>query len=108
MAINKFQMSRLTFALSARVAHIVVPSIYLNIVFAQTIGPIKLKFHVKTPYDKSAKIYTRKFGHMTKMASTPIYGKNLLKIFFSRTKKASDLETWYVALGMWGPPSLFK
>ena len=29
MAINKFQRSRLTFALSAKVAHIVVPSIYL-------------------------------------------------------------------------------
>ena len=28
MAINKFQRSRLTFALSAKVAHIVVPSIY--------------------------------------------------------------------------------
>ena len=42
-------------------------------------GPIGLKFHVKTPYDKSAKIYTKYFGHMTKMAATPIYGKNLLK-----------------------------
>ena len=28
MAINKFQRSRLTFALSAKAAHIVVPSIY--------------------------------------------------------------------------------
>ena len=28
------------------------PSIYYNIVFSQTIGPIELKFHVKTPYDK--------------------------------------------------------
>ena len=25
-------------------------------------------------------------GHMTKMAATPIYGKNPLKIFFSRTR----------------------
>ena len=32
---------------------------------------------------------------MTKMATTPIYGKNPLKIFF-----AGDLGTWYVALGM--------
>ena len=103
MAINKFQKSRLTFALSAKVAHIVVPSIYQNIVSSQTIGPIKLKFHMKTPYDKSAKIYTKYFGHMTKMAATPIYGKNLLQ-----NQKASDLETWYVVLGMWGLPSLFK
>ena len=77
MAINKFQRSRLTFALSAKVAHIVVPPIYLNIVISQTIDPIELKFHMKTCYDKLAKIYTKYFGHMTKMAATPIYGKNL-------------------------------
>ena len=47
---NKFQRSRLTFDLSAYVAHIGVLSIYLNIVFSQTIGPIELKFHVKAPY----------------------------------------------------------
>ena len=57
--INKFQRSGLTFALSAKVAHIVVPSIYYNLVFSQTIGPIELKFHEKTPYDKLAKIYTK-------------------------------------------------
>ena len=56
MVINKFQRSRLTFALSAKVAHNVVQSIYLNIVFSKTIGPIELQFHVKTPYDKLAKI----------------------------------------------------
>ena len=92
MAINKFQRSRLTFALSAKVAHIVFPSIYLNIVFSQTIDPIELKFHVKTPYDKLAKIYTKYFGHMKKMAATPIYGKNLLKIFFSRTSRQVTLR----------------
>ena len=92
MAINEFQRSRLTFALSAKVAHILVPSIYVNIVFSQTVGPIELKFHVKTPYDKSAKIYTKHFGHMTKMAATPIYGKNLLKIFFSRTSRPVTLR----------------
>ena len=54
MAINKFQRSRLTFALSAKVAHIVVPTIYKNL----AIGPIELKFYVKTLYDKLAKIYT--------------------------------------------------
>ena len=40
-----------------------------------------------TPYDKLAKIYAKYFGHMTKMAATPIYGKNHLKIFFSRTRR---------------------
>ena len=29
------------------------------------------------PYDWLAKIYTNCYGHMTKMATMPIYGKNL-------------------------------
>ena len=91
MAINKFQRSRLTFALSAKVAHFVVQSIYSNLVFSQTIGPIEFKFHVKTPYDKIAKIYSKHLGHMTKMAAMPIYGKNPLKIFFSRTRRPMTL-----------------
>ena len=68
------------------VTHIVFPSIYSNLIFSQTIGPIEFKFHVKAPYDKLAKIYTKHFGHMTKMAATPKYGKNPLKIF-SRTRR---------------------
>ena len=31
------------------------------------------------------KIYLHDAGHMTKMATMPIYGKNPSKIFFSRT-----------------------
>ena len=58
MAIYKFQRSRLTFDLSALVAHIGVTSIYQNIVFSQTIGPIELKFHVKTPYDNFKAAYS--------------------------------------------------
>ena len=105
MALNKFQRSRLTFALSAKVAHTVVQSIYYILVFSQNIGPIELKFHVKTPYDKIAigpielkfhvktpydkiaKFYSKHIGHMAKMAATPIYGKNHLKIFFSRSRR---------------------
>ena len=90
MAINKFQRSRLTFDFSAKVTHIGVPSIYLNIVYSQTIGPIDLKFHVMTPYAKLAKIYKKYFGHMTKMTAMPIYGKTALKIF-SRTRKPVTL-----------------
>ena len=80
----------------------------LNKVFSQTIGPIELKFHVRTPYDKLAKIYTKYFGHMTKMAATPIYGKKPFKNLLFQNQKAGDLGTWYVALGMCGLPSLFK
>ena len=38
---------------------------------------------MKTPYDKLAKIYTKCTGHMTKMATTPIYGKNPLNAVFN-------------------------
>ena len=34
---------------------------------------------MNTPYDKLAEMYAEYIGHMTKMASTPIYGKNPLK-----------------------------
>ena len=47
---------------------------------------------MKTSYDKLAKIYAKYFGHMTKMAATPIYGKNHLKIFFSRTRRPMTLD----------------
>ena len=57
---------------------------------------------MKTPYDKLTKIYTKCLSHMTKMTATPIYGKIPLKSFSPETK-ASDLGTWYVALGVWGP-----
>ena len=98
MAINKFQRSRMMFALSAKVAHIV----------SQHTGPIEFKFHMKTPYDKLAKIFTKYDGHMTKMAATAIYGKKTFKNLLLQKQKASDLETWYVASGMWGLPSMFK
>ena len=83
MAINKLQRSRLTFDLSTQVANIGVPSIYDKIVFSETTGSIELKFHMKISYDtcKLGKIYTKCFGHMTKVATTPI-----LKILFSGTR----------------------
>ena len=52
---------------------------------------VELKFHVKTPYAKLAKSYTKYFGHMTKMTSMPIYGKNPLKNLFSRTRRQVTL-----------------
>ena len=40
---------------------------------------------------KLAKIYANCYGHMTKMADMPIYGKNPLKVFLSRTKGLMSL-----------------
>ena len=36
--------------------------------------------------------YSNGPGHMTKMASMPIYGKNLKKIFFSGAKRPMTLK----------------
>ena len=45
-----------------------------------------IKFYMKTPYYKLAKIYTNCSGHMTKIATMPTYVNNPLKIF-SRTRR---------------------
>ena len=108
MAINKFQRSRLTFNFSAKVAHIGVPSTHHNIVSSEITRPFELKFHMNTPYDRLAKINTNCTGHMTKMATTPIYGKKLFKCLLLWNQKANGLGTWYVALGMWALPDLHK
>ena len=57
----------------------------LNIFFSETAWPIKAKFYVEPPWLGGTKFCSRHLGHMTKMAATPIYGKNPSKIFFSRT-----------------------
>ena len=52
-----------------------------------------------TPSDWLAKSYSNCYGHMTDMATIPIYGKNSLNLFFSDTKRPLA-----VGLGMkyWG------
>ena len=91
MAIKKFQRSRLTFNFLAKVAHIGVPSTHQNIVSSETTRPFELKFHMKTPYDRLATIFTNCTGHMTKMATRPICGKNPLNVFFSGIKRPMAL-----------------
>ena len=44
-----------------------------------------------TPYYWLAKTCTNCYGHMTNMATMPIYGKNVLNLFFSGTKRQSAL-----------------
>ena len=108
MAINKFQISRLTFNFSAKVAHIGIPSTHKNIVSSETTRPIVLKFHMKTPYDRLAKFCTNCTGHLSKIATTPIYGKHNFKYLLLWNQKANGLGTWYVALGMLALPDLHK
>ena len=54
---------------------VVCPSTFSNI-SSETIGPIKLKFHIETPYDAGTKVCSNGPGYLTKMATMPIYGKN--------------------------------
>ena len=49
----------------------------LNIFSSETAWPIKAKLYVELPWDGGTKVYINGLGHMTKMASMPIYGKNL-------------------------------
>ena len=87
MAINMFQRS---VDLSAKVAHIEVP-----LVFSETTRSIELKFYMKTPYDRLANFFTKCSGHMTKMATAPIYSKKNLR-YRLWNQKANALGTWYV------------
>ena len=62
-----------------------------------TFQPRRLKFYMKTPYNNLAKIYANSFGHLTKMADMPIYGKKPLKIIF-RTRR---LVTLGLGINIW-------
>ena len=53
--------------------------------FSKTAWPITAKFYVEPAWEGRNKVYIDCPGHMTKMAATPIYGKNLQKNFFYRT-----------------------
>ena len=61
------------------------PFTFSNIFSSETAWPIKAKFCVEPPWERGTKVYVNGPGHMTKLATTPIYGKNPSKIFFPRT-----------------------
>ena len=86
MAINKFQGQGWPFSLSAKFTHIGVPS-YIKTLFSQKpLGQLNSNYIWRL-----LKSYTKCYGHMTKMATMPIYGKNPFKIFFSRTRRLRTL-----------------
>ena len=58
---------------------VVRPSTFSNIFSSETAWPIRAKFYVEPPWEGGTKVYINGPGHMTKMAATPIYGKNLKK-----------------------------
>ena len=55
------------------------PFTFSNIFSSETAWPINAKFYVEPPWEGGTKVYINGPGHMTKMAATPIYDKNLKK-----------------------------
>ena len=62
---------------------------------------------MEPPWDAGMKICSKVLGHRTKMASKPIYGKNLQNVFFL-DQEADDTETWYKASSSQALPNWFK
>ena len=52
-----------------------------NYNFSETTGLIVTKFHIQPPGPIGTKNYSNDLGHLTKIATMPIYGKNLKKSF---------------------------
>ena len=77
----------------------------LNILLSETAVQIKAKFYVEPPWVGGMKFCSQHLGHLTKMATTTIYGKNPSKISETGT---NFHETWYVASGTPAHHSLFK
>ena len=50
--------------------------------FPETVESFEIIIHMKVYGSTGTKIGTNEFGHMTKMAAMPIYGKNLYKVSF--------------------------
>ena len=58
---------------------VVRPFRFSNVLSSETAWPIKAKFYLEPPWQGGTKVCIICPGHMTKMAATPIYGKNLEK-----------------------------
>ena len=64
-------------------------AIILNI-FSKNTWPIEAIFHVEHPWEEGIKVYINGPGHMTKTATTPIYGKNTFKTLLLHNQKSDD------------------
>ena len=60
-------------------------STFLKDLSSENTGPISIKFHMQPLGQRGKKISIFCPGHITKMATMPIYGKNHSKLFFSIT-----------------------
>ena len=65
-----------------------------KIFFSKTTRPVKVKvkFYRKHLYEGGTNVIINIPGHMIKMATMPIYGKNPSKIFFTGTAEPIAME----------------
>ena len=61
-------------------------------IFNETVWPIKAKLHMEHPCEGGTKVCISSPGHMTKMATLSINGKQTLKILFFRTRSQRILN----------------
>ena len=57
-------------------------------------GPIEAKFHVEPPWNGGMNICSNGPGHMTNMATMPIYGKNKSSLELKRPMTLKVSENW--------------
>ena len=69
----------------------------VNFFSSLTAGLIKTKVHIEPVCDGRKKVCSWDLGHMTKMATMPIYGENLFENLFLGNRMADN----YTALGIW-------
>ena len=60
-------------------------STFSNFFSIENASLLEAKFHMEPPWDVGMKVCSTGLGHITNMAATPIYGKNL--------EKSSSLKT---------------
>ena len=65
-----------------------------KLLFLKNARQFEAKLHIRPPWDIGMNICSNVLGHMTKMASRPIYGKKTFKTLLLRNQEADDLETW--------------
>ena len=52
-------------------------SIFSNFISSITTEPTEAKFYVALPLDEGTEVSSNDLDHLTKMAATPMHGKNL-------------------------------
>ena len=88
MKLYEYQTSRSLIDLGPNLSD----SIFLNFFSSITTRPPEAKFHVEPPWDEGTKSCSNGRGHMIKLVTMPIYGKNTLNIVLSGIERLMTLK----------------